>query len=99
MVKYYLSRQYRLRAEVEAFRAELAACCPQSRQGRLEESARVLAACYEIGLDEAACRRMLSGDSLALSPSGSFEAPVRTESNSPLSTSPLAARAADLPTD
>jgi len=98
MAKYYLSRQYRLRAEVEAFRAELAACCPQSRQGRLEESARVLAACYEIDLDEAACRRMLSGDSLPDGPSGSRESPVRTESNSPLPTSPLAARAGDLPT-
>lgn len=99
MARYYLSRRYRLRAEVEAFRAELAACSPASRQGRLEESARVLAACYEIGLDESACRRILSGDLPTSGHVVSIQLPAHSEPLAPQTTSPVAARAADVSTD
>jgi hypothetical protein len=60
LVRYYGSRQYRLKAEVEAFRAELAACPPAERRQRLHESARSLASSYSLGLDTHACRMLLS---------------------------------------
>jgi hypothetical protein len=95
MARYYLSQRYRLRAEVEAFRAELDACCDLSRQGRLEESARVLAACYEIGMDEAACRRMLDSDHAVPAHADVFEGATRSEPLASQAPSPIAARAAD----
>jgi hypothetical protein len=60
LFRYYGSRRYRLRAEVEAFRAELAACPPGERRRRLHESARSLATSYSLGLDTEACRLLLS---------------------------------------
>ena len=62
MVRYYISQHYRLRTELEAFRAELAACTDEVRHQRLEESVRVLSSCYQIGQDADSCRRMLSVD-------------------------------------
>lgn len=62
MVRYYTSQHYRLRTELEAFRAELAACSEEVREQRLEESVRVLSSCYQIGHDADTCRRMLTVD-------------------------------------
>ena len=62
MVRYYTSQRYRLRTELEAFRAELAACTDAIREQRLEESVRVLSSCYQIGQDANSCRRMLTVD-------------------------------------
>jgi len=63
LIRYYGSRRYRLRAEVEAFRAELAACAPGERRQRLNESARSLASSYSLDLDANACRLLLSAPS------------------------------------
>ncbi len=60
MVRYYASRTYRLRVEVEAFRAELDACEPEERAARLDDAARALATGYHVGLDAATCRRHLT---------------------------------------
>lgn len=60
LVRYYGSRRYRLKAELEAFRAELAACDPGERRQRLLESARSLASSYSLGLDTEACRLLLT---------------------------------------
>jgi hypothetical protein len=60
LVRYYGSRRYRLKAEVEAFRAELDACPPAERRQRLHESARSLSSSYSLGLDTEACRLLLS---------------------------------------
>ncbi len=60
LIRYYSSRRYRLKAEVEAFRAELDACPPGERRQRLHESARSLASSYSLGLDTEACRLLLS---------------------------------------
>lgn len=60
LIRYYGSRRYRLKAEVEAFRAELDACAPAERRQRLHESARSLASSYSLGLDTEACRLLLS---------------------------------------
>jgi hypothetical protein len=60
LIRYYGSRRYRLKAEVEAFRAELDACAPGERRQRLHESARSLASSYSLGLDTEACRLLLS---------------------------------------
>jgi hypothetical protein len=73
MLRYYASRAYRLRVEVEAFRAELDACGPEERAPRLDDAARALASGYHVGLDVHACRRLLtcshpSDDSWAISP-------------------------------
>ena len=60
LIRYYGSRRYRLKAEVEAFRAELQACPPAERRRRLHESARSLATSYSLGLDTEACRLLLT---------------------------------------
>lgn len=60
LIRYYGSRRYRLKAELEAFRAELDACAPAERRQRLLESARSLASSYSLGLDTEACRLLLS---------------------------------------
>jgi len=59
LVRYYGSRRYRLKAELEAFRAELEACHPSERRQRLLESARSLSSSYSLGLDTEACRLLL----------------------------------------
>ena len=60
LIRYYGSRRYLLKSEVEAFRAELDACAPGERRQRLQESARSLASSYSLGLDTEACRLLLS---------------------------------------
>lgn len=60
MLRYYLSRDYRLRVELEAFRAELEACTPAERGHRLDDAARALASGYHVGLDVHACRLLLT---------------------------------------
>ena len=57
--RYYLSRSYRLKAELEAYRAELDACPPGERAGRLDDSARALVSGYQLKLDTEACRSLL----------------------------------------
>ncbi|MEO6269739.1 MAG: hypothetical protein ABIP08_05495 [Lautropia sp.] len=64
LIRYYGSRRYRLKAELEAFRAELDACPPAERRQRLHESARSLASSYSLGLDTEACRLLLSSPGL-----------------------------------
>lgn len=58
-LRYYLSRPYRLRAELEAYRAELDACQPIERAVRLDESARALATGYQLRIDIDTCRTLL----------------------------------------
>jgi hypothetical protein len=60
MLRYYFSRDYRLQAELQAFRAELEACGPLERPSRLEEATRALATGYRIGLGLDACRLLLA---------------------------------------
>jgi hypothetical protein len=60
MLRYCASRPYRLRVEVEAFRAELDACRPEDRGSRLDDAARALASSYHVGLDVHACRHLLT---------------------------------------
>lgn len=59
-VRYYASRRYRLRCELAAYRAELEACEPNERGSRLDDSARALSSGYQLRLDTAACRRLLT---------------------------------------
>ncbi|MEI7447279.1 MAG: hypothetical protein WCK28_20495 [Burkholderiales bacterium] len=60
MLRYYASRRYRLRVEVEAFHAELDACAPEERPERLDDAVRSLATGYHLGLDVHTCRQLLS---------------------------------------
>lgn len=60
MLRYYLSCAYRLKMELEAFRAEIEACPLAERPARLDDAARALASGYHIGLDVNACRHLLS---------------------------------------
>ena len=59
MLRYYASRDYRLRVELEAFGAELDACDADQRGPRLDDAARALASGYHVGLDVHACRHLL----------------------------------------
>jgi hypothetical protein len=59
-LRYYMSRLYRLKSELSAFGAELAACDPHEQALRLDDAARALASGYRIGLDVHACRYMLT---------------------------------------
>lgn len=58
-VRYYVSRRYRLDAELQAFRAELDACDGPERWRRLDDAARALATGYRLSLDTRTCRRLL----------------------------------------
>lgn len=57
--RYYFSRKYRLRAELDAYRAELDACTEVQRPSRLDDSARALSSGYQLRLDAATCRKLL----------------------------------------
>lgn len=59
-LRYYLSRAYRFRAEVQAFRAELDACGAPERRVRLDDAARALATGYGLRIDAKTCRRILA---------------------------------------
>jgi hypothetical protein len=61
MARYYLSRSYRLKVEVEAFQAEIAACEPHNAAARLDEAARALSSGYRIERDTEACFALLTG--------------------------------------
>jgi hypothetical protein len=65
MARYYLSQAYRLRVEVEAFRAEIAACEPHCAVARLDEAARALSSGYRIDRDTEACLALLTGQTPA----------------------------------
>ncbi len=58
-LRYWLSRTYRLECELAAYAVELQACAPPQRAARLDDAARALATGYRLGLDTAACRRLL----------------------------------------
>jgi hypothetical protein len=92
MLRYYVSRDYRLRMEVEAFRAELAACDAAARAPRLDDAARALATGYHIGLDVPACRNLLS-----CSHPFAVSSPTSPVAGAPLRTSspPVTARSTD----
>jgi hypothetical protein len=51
-LRYLLSHNYRLRAELAAFAAEVVACDEHERPTRIQESARALALCYRLSLSE-----------------------------------------------
>lgn len=92
MVRYYLSRCYRLRMEVEAFRAELAACEPEDREARLDDAVRALASGYHVGIDAQACRHLLT----CFPPSDDFSATSPGATPPPLTSSPaVMARSTD----
>ena len=96
MVRYYISRDYRLKAELDAFRAEIEACSPLHRPLRLEESARVLATCYELDLDVDFFRRVLS-DPL-FGPRGiAVHAHAQSDETASIHLSPVAARSESRP--
>lgn len=59
LVRYLADPRYRLRSELSAYRAELAACRPGERQDRLYHSAHALANGYGLGIDSRTCRRLL----------------------------------------
>ena len=61
MARYYLSRSYRLKVELEAFQAEIAACEPHNAAARLDEAARALSSGYRIERDTEACFALLTG--------------------------------------
>ena len=58
-VRYFCSRTYRLKTEVEAFKAELDSCNDQLRHSRIEESAAALSYGYGIGLSADQCKALL----------------------------------------
>ena len=80
LIRYYGSRRYRLKAEIEAFRAELDACAPGERRQRLHESARSLASSYSLGLDTEACRLLLSSATVPAARRGRAVRPSYIES-------------------
>lgn len=59
LFRYLASPDYRLRIELEAYQAELAACPPAERRARLYDSAHALAHGYGLGVDARLCRRLL----------------------------------------
>lgn len=60
LLRYYVSRRYRLESELEAFRAEIDACRGAEKGRRLLESSRALATSYGLDLDVATCHALLS---------------------------------------
>jgi hypothetical protein len=92
MVRYYFNRDYRLQSELEAFRAELAACAPADRPARLEEAARALATGYHIGLDIDTCKVLLSCPPRFAS---SCDATPMAEARRPTRSTPALARSTD----
>jgi hypothetical protein len=92
MLRYYASRDYRLRVELEAFRAELDACTPAERGARLDDAARSLASGYHLGLDVHACRVLLT----CFPPSdGSWPTSPPTASRRPSSSPAVMGRSTD----
>src|SRR5690606_23895336 len=51
LCRYLASPSYRLRVELEAYKAELAACPPAERRARLYHSANALAHGYRLRID------------------------------------------------
>jgi hypothetical protein len=58
--RYFLSTQYRLSTEIEAYKAELASCDFTIKAARLDESACALANGYRLNLSAAQCKALLS---------------------------------------
>lgn len=59
MARYLADPDYRLRAELAAYLAELEACDAEERIRRLHDSARALAHGYGLGVDAHSCRELL----------------------------------------
>jgi hypothetical protein len=89
MLRYWSSRGYRLRAELEAFRAELAACDGAERAERLDDAARSLATGYHVGLDIHACRHLLT---CSLPSEASWPTSQPAAERPPMSSPPVSAR-------
>jgi hypothetical protein len=92
MLRYYFNRNYRLQAELEAFRAELAACSAAQHPTRLDEAARALATGYHIGLDFDTCKALLSCPPRSAS---SCNATPMAEARRPTRSTPALARSTD----
>ncbi len=58
-LRYMLSQEYRLKAETQAFAAEVMACEEHERPARIQESARALALCYRLRIAECDAISML----------------------------------------
>ncbi len=67
-LRYLLARRYRLRCELAAYAAELEHCSVAQRRTRLDDAARALATGYRLGLDTAACRRLLVDHVISAAP-------------------------------
>jgi hypothetical protein len=58
-VLYFVSTKYRLRTEIEAYRAEIDSCEANVALSRLEESASALAHGYRLKLSASECKTLL----------------------------------------
>ncbi len=58
-VLYFISTKYRLRTEIEAYRAEIDSCKADIAASRLEESASALAHGYRLKLSASQCKELL----------------------------------------
>jgi hypothetical protein len=58
-ILYFVSTKYRLRTEIEAYRAEIDSCDANIALSRLEESASALAHGYRLKLSQSECRTLL----------------------------------------
>jgi hypothetical protein len=58
-VLYFISTKYRLRTEIEAYRAEIDSCKADIAVSRLEESASALAHGYRLKLSASQCKELL----------------------------------------
>jgi hypothetical protein len=58
-VMYFASTAYRLKTELEAYRAEINSCRPDIADSRLNESAAALAYGYRLKLSAAECKELL----------------------------------------
>jgi hypothetical protein len=58
-LRYWMSTDYRLKVEAQAFAAEIAACPSNIAASRFEESARALSCGYGLALSSAQCEVIL----------------------------------------
>ena len=92
MARYYLSRTYRLKVEVEAFQAEIAACEPHNAAARLDEAARALSSGYRIERDTEACFALLTGRMTLAAAQAGIDTESQASRSSPVGGSIMLAR-------
>jgi hypothetical protein len=88
-------KAYRLKVEIEAFQAEIAACEPHCAAARLDEAARALSSGYRIDRDTEACLALLTGRSPAgagKTPQTDIDNPSQESWTSPAIMTVMAAR-------